>query len=1111
MALAFDEFGRPFIIIREQETKSRVKGLAAQKGNILAAKSVAKILRSSLGPKGMDKMLQSGDGDVTINDLTTDGMTILEQMEVEARRNPIRPQCADAFQTQSPVPSNPPCTANDGATILEQMEVENRVGRLMVDLSKSQDFEIGDGTTGVVVTAGALLEQVHLCAARAVMDVDVRWCRVGRPMVDLSKSQDFEIGDGTTGVVVTAGALLEQVRAGVHVCVSKQAEALLDRGIHPIRVAEGYEMASKIAAAHLDAIAETFEFSKDNFEPLVETCMTTLSSKIVGRCKRQITEIAVQAVVAVANLERRDVNPELIKVEAKIGGRLEETELRQMAEIAVQAVLAVADLERRDVNLELIKVEGKTGGRLEETELVRGIIVDKDFSHPQMPKRIEDAKIAILTCPFEPPKPKTKHKVDIDTVEKYERLQESERKYFDDMVQQCKDAGATLVICQWGFDDEANHLLMHRGLPAVRWVGGVELELIAIATGESRWIVIVGRTQPPAPRLGPLGEGVELEDLVTILTGEQSIHCVMWHTSLLLMHVCAAARSAAPLNLLQFPKRKGNLSHDRSWPNALASIPLIPSLSRSHPTRTPPLPRSPSLLPSPPLDLLSLPLYPSPPLSTLLPFSLCTPLSPSPPLFPCHFLGAGGRIVPRFQELTPEKLGKVRGVVEVWSGAREGFWHDQGSYAMLYIEGCANPCCQHTSLAPPLTMLPLRPCSPPIQAGVVREKAFGTTKDRMLYIEGCANSRAVTIFIRGGSKMMVEETKRSLHDALCSKMMVEETKRSLHDALCSKMMVEETKRSLHDALCSKMMVEETKRSLHDALCSKMMVEETKRSLHDALCSKMMVEETKRSLHDALCSKMMVEETKRSLHDALCSKMMVEETKRSLHDALCSKMMVEETKRSLHDALCSKMMVEETKRSLHDALCSKMMVEETKRSLHDALCVARNLIRDNHIVYGGGSAELTCSLAVEAAADKVPGVEQVVCRDTRGGAHGSPVPFSRAHFLPFCPLVALSPISCPSTRQYAMRAFAEALEAVPMALAENSGLPPIDTVSSIKAQQVKENCPYLGVDCMDAGTNDMRKQKVFETLIGKKQQLLLATQVVKMILKIDDVISPSQYE
>jgi chaperonin GroEL (HSP60 family) len=65
-------------------------------------------------------------------------------------------------------------------------------------------------------------------------------------------------------------------------------------------------------------------------------------------------------------------------------------------------------------------------------------MVDKDMSHPQMPKRIEDAKIAILTCPFEPPKPKTKHKVDIDTVEKFQTLRQQEQKYFDDMVQKCK-------------------------------------------------------------------------------------------------------------------------------------------------------------------------------------------------------------------------------------------------------------------------------------------------------------------------------------------------------------------------------------------------------------------------------------------------------------------------------------------------------------------------------------------------------------------------------------------------------------------------------------------------------------------------------------------------
>lgn len=109
-----------------------------------------------------------------------------------------------------------------------------------------------------------------------------------------------------------------------------------------------------------------------------------------------------------------------------------------LAEIAVKAVLAVADLERKDVNLDLIKVEGKVGGKLEDTELVYGIIVDKDMSHPQMPKRIEDVNIAILTCPFEPPKPKTKHKVDIDSVEKFEALREQEKQYFDEMVKKCK-------------------------------------------------------------------------------------------------------------------------------------------------------------------------------------------------------------------------------------------------------------------------------------------------------------------------------------------------------------------------------------------------------------------------------------------------------------------------------------------------------------------------------------------------------------------------------------------------------------------------------------------------------------------------------------------------
>ena len=154
----------------------------------------------------------------------------------------------------------------------------------------------------------------------------------------------------------------------------------------------------------------------------------------------------------------------------------------QFAQIAVDAILSVADLERKDVDFELIKVDGKVGGSLEDSLLVKGVIVDKDFSHPQMPDEVTDAKLAILTCPFEPPKPKTKHKLDITSVEEFKRLQAYEREKFTEMINNLKDAGANLAICQWGFDDEANHLLLQNNLPAVRWVGGPEIELIAIAT-----------------------------------------------------------------------------------------------------------------------------------------------------------------------------------------------------------------------------------------------------------------------------------------------------------------------------------------------------------------------------------------------------------------------------------------------------------------------------------------------------------------------------------------------------------------------------------------------------------------------------------------------------
>merc|ERR1719361_891842 len=327
--LSFDEFGQPFLILKDQDKQKHLFGVEALKSHICAAKSISSTLKTSLGPKGMDKLMVSPDSDITVT--------------------------------------------NDGATILKQMDVEHQIAKLLVQLSRSQDDEIGDGTTGVVVLAGGLLQQ---------------------------------------------------------------AETLLDKGIHPVRIAQGFEKACEIALKHLDEISDTIPVSKDDTKILHECAKTTLSSKIVNRFHDQ------------------------------------------MAQIAVDAVLSVVNWERRDVNFDLIKVEGKTGGKLEDSCMVKGILLPKSFSHPQMPEEIKDVKLALLTCAFEPPKPKTKHQLRMETAEQYKELYKQEQKYFTDMVDLCVKSGATCVMCQWGFDDEANHLLYQRGLPAVRWVGGVELELL---------------------------------------------------------------------------------------------------------------------------------------------------------------------------------------------------------------------------------------------------------------------------------------------------------------------------------------------------------------------------------------------------------------------------------------------------------------------------------------------------------------------------------------------------------------------------------------------------------------------------------------------------------
>ena len=107
----------------------------------------------------------------------------------------------------------------------------------------------------------------------------------------------------------------------------------------------------------------------------------------------------------------------------------------------------VADIDRKDVNFDLIKIICKLGGAIEDSTFIEGLIIDKDFSHPAMAKEIRDAKVCILTCPFEPPKPKTKHGIEIKSVADYEKLTNMEAAYYTDMVKKVKDSGANVVLC----------------------------------------------------------------------------------------------------------------------------------------------------------------------------------------------------------------------------------------------------------------------------------------------------------------------------------------------------------------------------------------------------------------------------------------------------------------------------------------------------------------------------------------------------------------------------------------------------------------------------------------------------------------------------------------
>ncbi|RLG93899.1 thermosome subunit, partial [Candidatus Bathyarchaeota archaeon] len=324
--------GIPVLILKEGSTRTR--GREAQHNNIMAARIIAEAVKSSLGPKGMDKMLVDSLGDVTIT--------------------------------------------SDGKTILDEIDVEHPAAKMMVEVAKTQDDEVGDGTTTSVVVAGELLTK---------------------------------------------------------------AEELLEKNVHPTIIIDGYRKAADKALEVLEKIA--IPVDPTDREALKKVAMTAMASKLVSENKEQLAEIAVDAVLHVAR---------------KVG-------------------------DEYRVDLDDIMVEKKPGESITDTKLIKGIVLDKEVVHSGMPKRVENAKIALLNCPLEVEKTEFDAKIHIESPEEMEAFLKEEEKMLKDMVEKIAATGANVVICQKGIDDMAQHFLARKGILAVRRAKKSDMEKLSKATG----------------------------------------------------------------------------------------------------------------------------------------------------------------------------------------------------------------------------------------------------------------------------------------------------------------------------------------------------------------------------------------------------------------------------------------------------------------------------------------------------------------------------------------------------------------------------------------------------------------------------------------------------
>lgn len=326
--------GQPVLILREGTRRTR--GREAQNNNIMAAKAVAAAVRTTLGPKGMDKMLVDSTGDVVIT--------------------------------------------NDGVTILREMDIEHPAAKMVVEVAKTQDDEVGDGTTTAAVLVGELLGG---------------------------------------------------------------AQDLLEQNVHPTLIAEGYRLAALKANEILRSIAN--HVSPEDEDMLRKIAETAMTGKGAEASKEKLSKLAVKAAKAVA---------------AEEGGK-------------------------KVVDIDNIKIEKRVGASTEDAELIEGIVVAKERVHPNMPKKIEKARIALITTPIEFSKMEVDAEISITSPDQLQSFLDQEEKIVKEKVEKIISTKANVIFCEKGIDDLAQYYLARAKVMAAQHVDRKDMDKLVLAIGAS--------------------------------------------------------------------------------------------------------------------------------------------------------------------------------------------------------------------------------------------------------------------------------------------------------------------------------------------------------------------------------------------------------------------------------------------------------------------------------------------------------------------------------------------------------------------------------------------------------------------------------------------------